>query len=112
MEGVYMTKTPRIEAALSELRQLISERFPTAAFADGIELEPVVGFYLYVTVDVDDTDEVRDVYINRLIDIQVEDDLPVYVATRRTPERRAANQREYLAAANQREHLAGKAASG
>ena len=111
MEGVYITKTPLIEAALSDLKQLISERYPTATLTDGIELEPVVGFYLYVTVDVNDTDEVREVYIDRLIDIQVEDDLPVYVATRRTPERRAANQREYLAAAKQRERRAAKTAS-
>ena len=38
--------------------------------------------------------------------MQVEEDLPVYVAIQQTPEPREANLREYLAAAKKREHLA------
>lgn len=97
MEGVEVTKTPRIKAALAELQQLISERYPTATFTDNIGTDPI-GFYMQVTVDVEDTDEVREVYIDRLVDIQVDDELPVYVSLHQTPERREANQREYLAA--------------
>jgi hypothetical protein len=112
MEGVYITKTPRIEAALTELKRLIQERYPTAMFTDSIRLEPVVGFYLNVTVDVDDTDEVHDVIIDRLIDIQVEDELPVYVSIDQTPEQSEANLREQLAASKQREELAAKSVAG
>ena len=35
--------------------------------------------YLVATVDIDDTDEVVEVFIDRLIDMQVEEGLPVYV---------------------------------
>ena len=79
MERVYITKTPRTAAALTDLRRLIQEHDPTSTFTDSIRLEPAVGFYLNVMVDVDDTDEVEAGYIDRLIDIQVEDKLPVYL---------------------------------
>ncbi len=98
MEGIYMRKTPKIEAALTELKQLIREEYPTATIKEGMGVDPIAGFYLDVTVDVEDTDEVRKVYIDRLVDIQVDEELPIYVSLRHTPERRKANQREYLAA--------------
>lgn len=96
MEGVEVTKTPRIKAALAELQQMIAEQFPSATFTESIGEEPI-GFYLEVTVDLDNTDEVHKVYIDRLVDIQVDDELPIYVSVRQTPERREANQRAYLA---------------
>ncbi len=38
-------------------------------------------------VDVDDINDVLDVYIDRLVDLQVEGQLPVYVVPVRPPER-------------------------
>jgi hypothetical protein len=68
----------RIAQALDELRELIRGQYPTAAFtvAQGDDPE---GIYLTVQVDVVDIDEVVDVFIGRLIDMQVDDDLPIYV---------------------------------
>lgn len=71
--------TPPMEAALRELKELITARFPQASFAveDGFDPE---GIYLVATVDVEDTDEVVDVVGDRLVELQVEDGLPVYLA--------------------------------
>lgn len=97
MEGVEVTKTPRIQAALSELQQLIAERYPTATFTDYVGEEPI-GFYLRVTVDLDDTDEVWELIVDRLVDIRVEDGLPIYVELHQTREREEAAAREHFAA--------------
>jgi hypothetical protein len=94
MEGVEVTKTPRIKAALVELEHMIAERYPTATFKDFIGEEPI-GFYLDVTVDLDDTDEVWELIVDRLVDIQVDDGLPIYVDLHRTPEREEAAAHEY-----------------
>jgi hypothetical protein len=75
-EGVDMIKTPRIEAALSELRRRFRNRYPAAIFTLGIKLEPVVGFHFGVAADVSDIDDVRDLCIDKLIGILVEEDMP------------------------------------
>lgn len=80
---------PRILAAIEELQELISARFPAATFSVGLGEDPP-GVYLRPVVDVDDRGEVVDVFIDRLTELQVEGDLPLYVVTRRPPERNAA----------------------
>jgi hypothetical protein len=45
------------------------------------------GIYLDAGVDVDDTDDVMDVIVDRLLELQVEEQLPVYVVLTRTLER-------------------------
>ncbi len=83
--GVFLSKAgeslagvesePRIQAALEELRGIIGRHFPTATFTvtrgedpTGIDPTPVV--------DVEDLDEVTDVFLDRLIELQVEEGLP------------------------------------
>jgi len=46
--------------------------------------------HLYAEVDVEDTDEVLDVVIDRLVDMQAEEGLPIFVIPVQTPERIAA----------------------
>lgn len=70
---------PRIQAALTELRTLISIQYPDATFSLYHGADPD-GMYLRALVDVEDLDEVMDVYMDRLVDLQVNDGLPVYVA--------------------------------
>ncbi len=77
---------PKIQRALSELQQLIRDRYPSASFAVYRGEDPA-GIYLGATVDIEDTDEVVDVFIDRLLDLQVEEHLPVYVVTSRPVER-------------------------
>ncbi len=68
----------RIQSALDEIKRLISERYPEATFAVEIGGEPD-GVYLMVTVDLEDTLEVLDLIMDRMLEIQVDEYLPVYV---------------------------------
>jgi hypothetical protein len=85
--------TPRMEEAVHELKGLISARFPQATFVveDGVDPE---GIYLVTTVDIADTDEVIDLVGDRLVALQVEEGLPVYVTPLRPIERVVAQLQE------------------
>ena len=80
---------PRIAAALTELQALIQARYPSATF-DVFYRDDPEGIRLRVTVDLEDPDEVLDVLLDKLYEVQVEQELPVYVIPVRTPERIAA----------------------
>ena len=82
-----------MQAAVAEMQELIRARYPDATFAAGYGGDPD-GVYLTVTVDLDDTDEVVDVYVDRLLDLQIEEGLPLHVIPVRTPERIAAMLKE------------------
>jgi hypothetical protein len=69
---------PRITAALSELETMIRGHFPDATFAVSQGEDPE-GVYLTPTVDVPDTEVVFDVVIDRLLQLQIEEELPIYV---------------------------------
>lgn len=88
--------TPREGAALDEVRQRIAEHFPGATFEIHRGEEPP-GWYLETTADIDDTDEVYNLVADRLLEFQLNEDLRVYVAPVRTPERIAAYLRELMA---------------
>ncbi len=80
---------PDIQAAIVEIRGLISARFPDATFTVGLGDDPT-GVYLRPVVDVDDRGDVFDVFIDRLTDIQDVTGLPLYVVPARPPGRNAA----------------------
>lgn len=69
---------PRIDAAVTELQQLIRNHYPETTFTVAPGEDPE-GIYVTATVDVDDLDEVFDVVVERLLQMQIEDGLPVYV---------------------------------
>jgi len=71
-------------SALSELRAMIQKRYPTAIFTVSYGEDPD-GVYLTATVDIDDTDAVVDLVIDRLLTMQVEESLPLYVIPIRPP---------------------------
>ncbi|HEX5499067.1 MAG TPA: hypothetical protein VFX03_07570 [Thermomicrobiales bacterium] len=81
--------TPRIEDALTELEGLIRRAFPEATFTVG-EGEDPEGVYLTATVDVEDRGAVIDVFLERLIELQIDDGLPIFVIPARPPARNAA----------------------
>lgn len=64
--------------AIAEMQSLITATFPDATFTVSEGDDPE-GIYLLVMVDVDDTDDVVDVYIDRLVDLQLGKKLPLYV---------------------------------
>jgi hypothetical protein len=87
----------RMEEAVHELKKLITARFPQAVFVVEEGFDPA-GVYLVTTVDIDDTDEVIAVIGDRLVELQVDEGLPVYVAPLRPIERVVAQLREREAA--------------
>jgi hypothetical protein len=84
-----LLSSPRMQAAIEELQELIRGRYPEATFDVGYGEDPE-GVYLTATVDVEDRDEVIDVFIDRLVDFHVDEELPLHVLPVRPPERNAA----------------------
>ena len=70
--------TPRLEEAIVELRELIARHYPDATFTVS-EGEDPDGIYLTATVDVEDMGEVVDVFLDRMVDLQIDEELPIYV---------------------------------
>lgn len=67
-----------MQTAIRELETLIRSHYPSASFTIGFGDDPE-GVYLRATVDVDDLDEVVDVYVDRLIDLNLEHRLALHV---------------------------------
>ena len=78
--------TPRMQEAIEELKRLITKRFPEAAFVVEEGFDPE-GIYLIPTVDIDDTDDVIAVVGDRLVELQVDEGLPLYVTPLRPLDR-------------------------
>ena len=74
--------SPRMEAAIAEIQQRILERFPEAMFDVGHGEDPE-GIHLIATVDLEDLGEVVDLYLDRLVDMQIDEGLPLYVVPTR-----------------------------
>jgi hypothetical protein len=85
--------SPRMHEAVRELQGLIRASFPHATFVveEGVDPE---GIYLVVTVDIPDTDEVVAAIGDRLLALQVDEGLPIYVTPLRPIERVVAQLRE------------------
>jgi hypothetical protein len=85
---------PRRQQALTELRGMIARRYPTAAFDIGPGEEDPQVTHLTTSVDLDDPDEVADLVMERMLALQLDEGIPVYVIPIRTPERVARLRRE------------------
>jgi hypothetical protein len=77
----------QMQEALDELQQLIQQRYPSAEFEVASAPDDPDIVHLFATVDVDDTEEVLDVVMERMLELQIEDGLPIYVIPVRPPER-------------------------
>jgi hypothetical protein len=78
-------------SAIEELKTIIRSYDPNAHFE--VAAGPDAGdVYLVTTVDTDDADDVMDLYIDRLVEMQVDDRLPLYVMT--LPSTREASDRQ------------------
>jgi len=77
----------RVEAALDELRRMILKQYPGTAFEVERDQDEPENIHLTAIVDVDDTSEVLDLVIDRIVEIQVSERLPIHVIPIRTPER-------------------------
>jgi hypothetical protein len=84
--GSPLTLSPRMKEAIEEIKQLILHRFPEAKFDIG-EGEDPCGIHVITTVDLEDLGEVMDVYRDRIVDMQVDEGLPLYFIPTRPIER-------------------------
>ncbi len=94
------TLDPSRQRAIAELTALVRSHYPEARFdiAPGEENPDVT--HIFATVDLDDPDVVVDLVIDRMLQLQIDAGIPVYLIPIRTPERTAqvlARQREQRA---------------
>jgi len=81
----------RMQEAVSELQTTIGQRYPSASFTLSHPEDEPTSVELTAIVDVEDPDEVLDTVIERVIEFQVDEQLPIHVVPIRTPERVAAD---------------------
>lgn len=89
-----LTTTGRMQDAISELQAMIGQCYPSARFTLSHPEDESESVELTAIVDIDDPDEVLDTVIERVIQLQIEDRLPIHVVPIRTPERVVAALRE------------------
>lgn len=70
--------TPHMQAAVMELHGLIRQHYPGTTF-EIVHGDDPTGLYVLATVDVEDTEAVVDVYIDRLLELQIDAGLAVYI---------------------------------
>jgi hypothetical protein len=92
--GRASTGNPSIDDALIELEEMIRDRYPRVSF-DITHGDDPEGIYLTAVVDIEDIEQVFDVVIDRLLSMQIEEGLPVYVVAVRPPERALEDLRSY-----------------
>ncbi len=78
---------PRTEQALAELTDMVRRRYPAATFEVAPGQDEADAVHLIATVDVEDPDEVLDVVIDRVLELQIEEGLPVHLIPTRPLER-------------------------
>ncbi len=86
----YGLHEPRMQDAIAELKALVRGKYPDAVF----EVFPsgnVGGSYMRIIVDADDPDDATALIIDRVAEMQIDDELPLYPMTIRTAERRRAD---------------------
>jgi len=84
----------RTQQAVTELEGIISRHYPTATFRLSGAIDDPRSINLTATVDVDDPDEVLERVVERVIDLNVDEGIPLHVIPVRTPERIAADKQQ------------------
>jgi hypothetical protein len=78
---------PRQQRAVTELAQVIQAHVPGATFRLRAGIDDPEATYLVTTVDIDDPDVVLDLVAERLLQLQVEEGVPVHVLPIHPPKR-------------------------
>lgn len=86
--------SPRMQRAVEELKGLVRERYPQATFQVTRSPDDRRSIHVVTTVDVPDTTEVVDAVLDRVLQLQIEEKLPVHVIPVRPRERALAMLRE------------------
>ncbi len=69
----------RMQGAIEELKGLVRENYPGATFRVTRSPEDHRSIHLLATVDVEDRDEVMDVVVDRVMQLQIQEKLPIHV---------------------------------
>jgi hypothetical protein len=83
----------RMQQAVDEMTEAIRQRYPEASFEISRGIDEPEQVHLWTTVDVDDPDEVLDLVLERLLEMEIDEGIPLYVIPIRTPERIAEERR-------------------
>lgn len=78
--------SPRMQRAVTELKGLVQQHYPEATFRVTRDPEEPRSIDLLATVDVEDRQAVMDVVLERVLQCQIEEKLPVHVIPLHTPE--------------------------
>lgn len=84
-EDQRYNQDPAVRSAIAELQAAVAQRYPAATF-EVFQGEDPTGTYLRATVDVEDTDEVVESVLDRLLTLQVDQGLPVQLVVSRPVE--------------------------
>jgi hypothetical protein len=77
----------RTRQAIQEVREIIAARYPTTTFELARAADDPRSIHLLAVADVDDPDEVGDLVVDRVVELQVNEGIPLHVIPLRTPER-------------------------
>jgi hypothetical protein len=69
----------RIQAVIQELEDTILQRYPDATFEITSGVDDPTSIHLVVTTDVEDPDEVGDLVVDRVVELQTDDRIPLHV---------------------------------
>src|SRR3954471_15205810 len=85
-----ITTDPRMRAAITELEDLIRSQYPEATFTVSHGTDDPEAIHIYATVDLEDTEPVVDLVLERELELLAEEGLLVHVIPLPTPERNEA----------------------
>src|SRR5437762_2897563 len=77
----------RTLAAIDELQRTILARYPTTTFQVSRSQDDPRAVHLTAIADLDDPSEVLDLVIDRVVDLQVDEGIPLHVIPIQTPAR-------------------------
>jgi len=82
----YGINEPPMQHAIAEIEALVRSRHPDAVF-EVFPSSNVAGVYMRIIVDIDEPDDVTALIIDRVADMQIDDELPLYPVTVRRSRR-------------------------
>jgi hypothetical protein len=72
-------RAPRVQAALGELQRLIAQHFPGTRFCVAVGQDDPRAIHLIATVVVADRGAVLDTVMDRMMELQIDEGLPIFV---------------------------------
>src|SRR5205085_12420539 len=74
----------RVTAAIEQLQAVVQQRYPAAEFEVSTNAEEPENVHLITAVDLEDPDELLDLALDRLLDLQIEERIPLHVIPSRS----------------------------